>query len=240
MHQDVAVNIFTKIFKKIDKQWKQLILDLKSAAMIEDESQIFMKDFIQVLDSYQVSLSKSEKNQIVSSFPGRESSESTDTMINIARIYDQKYNIMLSKMYKKVDVTAFEGLDEPEDICGYIGQTKYYRSIKKETPISDSEFLAIIKQQPRLVFDQVMSTINEIDKDHNGYVTKTEIEDILKIKYSEFFESRDLIPIIKRFSSIQNKILIDYKGFRDWVKLDMKNSMPERAKSVNGKRPDIK
>ena len=85
-----------------------------------------------------------------------------------------------------------------------------------------------------------MSTFAEIDKDHNGYVTKTEIEDILKIKYSEFFESRDLIPIIKKFSSIQNKILIDYKGFRDWVKLEMKSALPERAKSVNGKRPEIR
>lgn len=85
-----------------------------------------------------------------------------------------------------------------------------------------------------------MSTINEIDKDHNGYVTKTEIEDILKLKYPEFFETRDLIPIIKKFSSIQNKILIDYKGFRDWVRLEFKNAMPERAKSVSGKRQESK
>lgn len=140
-------------------------------------------------------------------------------------------------MYKKVDVTNFEGIDEPEDINGYIGQTKYYRSIKKETAISEQEFLSIIKEQPRLTFDNVMITINEIDKDHNGYVTKTEIEDILKLKYPEHFEMRDLIPIIKRFSSIQNKILIDYKGFRDWVKLEMKNDNKERAKSVTGKRP---
>lgn len=96
------------------------------------------------------------------------------------------------------------------------------------------------------MLDQVMSTINEIDKDHNGYVTKTEIEDILKLKCPEHFETRDLIPIIKKFSSISNKILIDYKGFRDWVRLELKNSMPlernvqERAKSVSGKRQDSK
>lgn len=139
-------------------------------------------------------------------------------------------------MYKKVDVTNFEGIDEPEDVNGYMGQTKYYRSIKKETAISEQEFLEIIREQPRITFDSVMGTINEIDKDHNGYVTKTEIEDILKIKYPEHFETRDLIPIIKKFSSIQNKILIDYKGFRDWVRLEMKT---ERAKSVTGKRPSV-
>ena len=80
-----------------------------------------MKDFLKVLDKYGVSLSTNEKHQVQSSFPGRESSDTTDVMINIARIYDQKYNIMLSKMYKKVDVSAFEGIDEPEDVCGYIG-----------------------------------------------------------------------------------------------------------------------
>jgi Ca2+-binding EF-hand superfamily protein len=131
---------------------------------------------------------------------------------------------MYAKMYKKVDVTAFEGLDEPEDVNGYIGQTKFYRSIKKETPISETEFIEIIRSQPRIVFDSVMNTINEIDKDHNGYVTKTELEDILKLKYPEHFETRDLIPIIKRFSSLQNRILIDYKGFRDWIRLELKNT----------------
>jgi Ca2+-binding EF-hand superfamily protein len=72
----------------------------------------------------------------------------------------------------------------------------------------------------------VINTIKEIDKDHNGYVTKTELEDILKLKYPEHFENKDLIPIIKKFSSIQNRILIDYKGFRDWVRLSVKNLAP--------------
>lgn len=67
-----------------------------------------------------------------------------------------------------------------------------------------------------------MRTINEIDKEHNGYVTVTELDDILKLNYGDILECRDLIPIIKKFSSIQNRILIDYKGFRDWVKLEIK------------------
>ena len=88
-----------------------------------------------------------------------------------------------------------------------------------------------------------MRTIKEIDKDNNGYVTKTEMEDILKLKYPEHFEMRDLIPIIKKFSNIQNKILIDYKGFRDWVRLEINNAKSpersngrERPRSVLGKR----
>jgi hypothetical protein len=30
-------------------------------------------------------------------------------------------------MYGKVDVTDHEGLDQPTDVMGYVGATKYYR-----------------------------------------------------------------------------------------------------------------
>lgn len=82
---------------------------------------------------------------------------------------------------------------------------------------------------------EIMRTINEIDKEHNGYVTVTELDDILKLNYGDILESRDLIPIIKKFSSIQNRILIDYKGFRDWVKLEIKKmDFKEQLKSEKG------
>ena len=42
------------------------------------------------------------------------------------------------------------------------------------------------------------------------------MDDILKLYYPEF-EDKNLLPLIKKFSSIQNRILIDYKGWRDWI-----------------------
>ena len=47
-----------------------------------------------------------------------------------------------------------------------------------------------------------MRTINEIDKDHNGYVTATELDDILKLYYPDTLNDRELVPLIKKFSSI--------------------------------------
>ena len=47
--------------------------------------------------------------------------------MNVARLYDQKYNLILDRMYNKVDVTNFEGIDEPTDVNGYLGKTKFYR-----------------------------------------------------------------------------------------------------------------
>ena len=63
----------------------------------------------------------------------------------------------------------------------------------------------------------IMRSIKDIDKEHNGYVTTTELDDILKICYKKELEDKNLKYIFQPFSSIQNKILIDYKKFRDFL-----------------------
>jgi len=63
-----------------------------------------------------------------------------------------------------------------------------------------------------------MLSIKEIDKDHNGYVTRNELDDILKLHYEQELGNRNIQPIINRFCSISNKILIDYKNFKDWIR----------------------
>ena len=46
-----------------------------------------------------------------------------------------------------------------------------------------------------------MHTISQIDKDHNGYVTASELDDILKLYYPEL-QNKILLPHVKKFSSI--------------------------------------
>lgn len=62
-----------------------------------------------------------------------------------------------------------------------------------------------------------MKSIKDIDKEHNGYVTITELDDILKIYYKKELTDKNLKEIFKPFASIQNRILIDYKKFRDFL-----------------------
>lgn len=62
----------------------------------------------------------------------------------------------------------------------------------------------------------IMRRIKDIDKEHNGYVTVTELDDILKICYKKELADKNLKTIYAPFASIQNKILIDYKKFRDY------------------------
>lgn len=176
-----------------------------------------------ILDKYGVRLNSEEREQLLHSFPGKEGGDDANKYgkrINIARIYDQKYNIILEQMYKRVDVAEAEAADEPTDVNGYLGQTKYYRTHIKQIPISQDEFVAVIHRDNKL--ENLMITIKQIDKDHNGYVTRTELDDILKMLYPNELANRDLIPIIKTFSSIQNKILIDYKSFMNWIKQGLK------------------
>jgi len=63
-----------------------------------------------------------------------------------------------------------------------------------------------------------MLSIKQIDKDHNGYVTRNELDDIIKLNYDAELSDRHIEPFINKFSSISNKILIDYKGFKEWVR----------------------
>lgn len=60
---------------------------------------------------------------------------------------------------------------------------------------------------------QVHIAIRSIDKDHNGFVTRTELDDIMKQYYPKELGDKDLHNIINKFCCISNKILIDYKQF---------------------------
>ena len=60
--------------------------------------------------------------------------------------------------------------------------------------------MQIINANNKLV--EIIRTIKEIDKQHNGFVTVTELDDILKIQYKNELEDRELKPIIRKYSSI--------------------------------------
>ena len=55
-------------------------------------------------------------------------------------------------------------------------------------------------------------------------MTVTELDDILKLQYKDQFNNKDLFPFIKKYRSIQNKILVDYNRFREHVHTLIKNN----------------
>ena len=62
-----------------------------------------------------------------------------------------------------------------------------------------------------------MQMIRTIDKDRNGYITTSEMDDILKEVYPEELKNKKLKHLFKPFESIQNPILMEYKAFRDFI-----------------------
>jgi len=118
----------------------------------------------------------------------------------------------LQKLYHKVDVHENDGEDDPVDQSGYTGQ--FYRPLNKLlVPITEAQLVEIIYKNNKLA--EVIRTIKEIDKQHNGFVTTTELDDILKLNYKVELENKDLRQIMKKYASIQNRVLVDYKKFRD-------------------------
>jgi Ca2+-binding EF-hand superfamily protein len=64
----------------------------------------------------------------------------------------------------------------------------------------------------------VLKNIASIDQDSNGFVTVTELDDILKLQYPAQFGGKDLSSFIRHFRNTQNKALVDYKSMIAFVK----------------------
>ena len=68
----------------------------------------------------------------------------------------------------------------------------------------------------------IMKDTNQIDKDHNGYVLASELNKIFKTSYFKELEGKSITKLMRPYSSIQNKQLIDYKKFFKALNLKLK------------------
>ncbi len=55
-----------------------------------------------------------------------------------------------------------------------------------------------------------------MDLDKNGYVTDTELDDLLKALYTDL-KPFQLLPIIRKFLAVGSTILVDYKQFKEYL-----------------------
>lgn len=236
MHSDESIKLFGKIYSRINPRWPQFIRSLKLFADPDNESQIYFDDFVSVMKKFRGDLSKKELAYILEAFPGMEGDKGI--RINIARIFDMQYINTLDHIFKKVDMENTAGKDDPTDELGFHGKTKWARVkvIGKITECSEEEFTDVIKKDP-LKLHKVMTTIRQIDLDRNGYITRNELDDIMKM-YFEGFLHKNFDKLLNQFSSIQNRILIDYMRFIEWVKrlIAPEQKMRSKASSFVGSK----
>ena len=114
-----------------------------------------------------------------------------------------------------------------------MGQPKFYRTRVELLPITEDEIFQIFANDNKL--KSIMLTIKEIDKDHNGFVTSTELDDIIKLYYRAELMDKDLLPFIGKFASLQNRILIHYKSFQSYLRKNVtavEQEMQEKKRKI--------
>ena len=116
-----------------------------------------MDTFDKILNKFKFKLTPLDRQELELSFPGRD--EGQRKRINIGRIYDQKYNMLINKVYKKVNVHENTGEDDPVDTSGYIGQ--FYREKQTLLPFTESQLIRLFQQNNKLA--DLMRTIMSID-----------------------------------------------------------------------------
>jgi Ca2+-binding EF-hand superfamily protein len=85
----------------------------------------------------------------------------------------------------------------------------------KHHPVSINKFLKVFGKNNK--FSELAKMIKEIDREYTGYVTQTELDDILKILYPKHFANSSLKQIYLPFVSGANKILVDYCKFKRFL-----------------------
>ena len=213
MYTDQAVEMFQSLFLRIGKgNWGKFLKDVKRQAEQEDRRLICLDTFAKVLAEYGQTMTEKQRQLVMDTFPGRNGRD--ETQVNIAKLYEVRFTDKLRKVYTKVKIADTDEDDVAVDASGYTGN--FHREARGNLlPYSMEQLARLVARKNKLV--DIMRNIKEIDREHNGYVTSTELDDILKIAYPEELDDKNLKLMFRPYASIQNKILIDYKKVRDFI-----------------------
>ena len=102
-------------------------------------------------------------------------------------------------MYTKVKIAETDEDDVAIDASGYTGVFHRHLNERELEPCTLEQLTRLIYKNNKML--DIMRSIKEIDREHNGYVTSTELDDIIKIYYKEL-ENKSLKQIFRPFSSI--------------------------------------
>lgn len=209
--KEQGTQILVRVAEKVQKSWTAFLSRVSSESQEEDSNLIQYSRLLRILDDYKAPLNQQEKDLFMQAFVAN--SDRTNVLVHIGRLYSIRAALQVRKLYERVDM--YEEADNPDmvDNSGYLGL--FYREKRQLLPIKEGELVEIISKNNRM--HQIFRIIKDIDKDNNGYVTNQELDDIFKMNYESELGNRDLKPVFKKFASLQNRILIDYKKVKDFL-----------------------
>ncbi|CDW79951.1 px domain containing protein [Stylonychia lemnae] len=211
VNSDQVNAFFNRLRLKIGSKWQHFINQCKRKADQSDQNQISLEIFQELLQKFDIKIQNNDKEKMLDVYPGND--EGQRMLIDLSNMYNIKDQEQVAQLYKSVDLDQSDHDDNPVDSSGYTGQL--FRKKIKLPVMTEVEFYDKIIEN-EINFAKVMRLIRNIDKDNNGYVTITELDDIIKICYPEL-QNKDIYQCLKHYRSIQNRILVDYKRLRSHV-----------------------
>ena len=106
-----------------------------------------------------------------------------------------KYNDKMNKVYSSVTMPDVDLDDVAVDLSGYIGV--FHRREGNPGCKDIAPFSKLENNERNIKLASIMRTIKQIDRDNNGYVTSTELDDILKLTFPEELKGKNLKPLFK-------------------------------------------
>ena len=188
MHSEEVENLVKNwCVKAGKKKWKEFSKKVRQHSNPEDQHKLIeLTKFEKLVKVYlNRTITPKEKDLFVNT-SGRMINGTWS--INVSLIYSTKFLMEIENLYSKLDIEEDEE-DDAVDAAGYLGE--FHRAIDQDAvDLTEEELIALFINDNKM--DELAFTIRSIDRDHNGYVTWNEMEDILKILYPEELKGKNL------------------------------------------------
>lgn len=195
------MRLLDKIQKTIKLDgWSKFVGKLKANCHPMHPDHITIKKFLAILNSLSLTIHKEEIDDLIECFNLKE--EGIPNEINIKPIFDFGKTKAINKVYKTIDLEQ----REDEEALKQINQ--------RLMPLSEEELLKILSKQPHT--KDLWREVRKYDIDSNGFLTLNELNSVFTQVYPDL-EGKSLFKVFRPFGSIQNKNLIDYKKFREYL-----------------------
>lgn len=97
-------------------------------------------------------------------------------------------------------------------------------------PISEGELFKIMVNNNK--YKIIVKELRKLDFDGNGFVTSCEFNQLFHECYKHELAGKSMLKVFRPFASIQNKNLIDYKRFNEYLQSRLATILPERKNVV--------
>lgn len=168
---------FDTLVNEIGPDWPKFINEIKLQSDKQNKNQVDIDKLLELIEKYGGSIPDGTRESLLDTFPGVDES-GENKKVHVFKLYKHSFSVEMNKVYDEVNLADIKDWDEEAgDTAGYLGN--FQRSKQKLEPITEDEFFKLLNNDKKL--EKVFREIRYIDQDHNGFVTITELDDILKV-----------------------------------------------------------